>query len=136
MKNSIDAHIEFSFKGETYSLSSSLDLDQLLAHHDSLPSVHALLAKEHGVDTYSYLYEVMQEEAIEFSNPQGSAADFLSDGNFNDKAFAASWKNCQALALLQPIATSELGITDLDQHAALKNALLQAYNLGKKARSN
>ena len=133
MKNCIEAHIEFSFKGETYSLSSSLDLDQLLELHGSLPPIHALLAKEHGIDTYSYLYEVMLETEIEFTNAQGSAVNFLSDGNFNLDAFAAGWQNRKVLALLQPIATSELGIADLDQHEALKNVLLRAYELGKEA---
>mgnify|MGYP003385078177 CR=1 FL=1 len=132
MKNSIDAQVEFSFKGENYSLSSTLDLDQLLAQHDSLPDIHAFLAKEHDIDTYSYLYEVMQEAEIEFENAQGIAADFLSDGNFNQTEYTTAWRGNSVLALLQPIATRELGIADLKQHQGLKNALLQAYNLGKQ----
>ncbi|TAN71957.1 MAG: hypothetical protein EPN14_11070 [Gallionella sp.] len=133
MKSTIDAHIEFSFKGETYSLSSTINLDHLLAHHDAFPSLHAILAHEHGIDTYSHLYEVMQETEIEFNNAQGIAANFLADGDFDQAAFAANWQDLRALILLQPIAMRELGIADLDQHQALKNALVQAYNLGKRA---
>ncbi|MBI5430314.1 MAG: hypothetical protein HY938_07640 [Nitrosomonadales bacterium] len=132
MKNSIDAHIEFSFKGETHSLTSTLDLDQLFEYRDSLPAIHALLAREHGIDTYSYLYEVMQAEEIEFRNAQGIAADFMADGVFNHEAFAAGWQDRKILTLLQPIASRELDIADLEQNQALKNALIQAYNLGRE----
>ena len=130
--NSIDARIEFSFKGETYAFSSTLDLDQLLAQHNNFPALHAILAKEHGIDTYSYLYEVMQETEIEFENAQGIAAEFLSGGQFDPEAFAANWRDNKIAALLQPIATSELGITDLNQNPGLKNALIQAFNLGRR----
>lgn len=98
MKNSIDAHIAFSFKGEPY----------------------------------SYLYEVMLETENRFANAQGIAADFLSDGDFNQGAFIAAWQEHRVLAPLQPIATRELGIADLHQHQGLKNVLIQqACNLGK-----
>lgn len=132
MKNSIEAQIEFSFKGKTYSLSSHIDLDELMEHGHSLPSFHARLARDNNIDTYSYLYEVMLETEIRFANAQGLAADFLSDGDFNQDAFMAAWQEKRILALLQPIATRELGIADLDQHQGLKNALVQAYNLGRK----
>lgn len=133
IKNSIEAHIELSFKGELYSLSSNLDLDALLAQHDELPEIHAILARDNQIDTYSYLYEVMQTEEIKFRNAQGMAADFLCNGHFNWAAFAANWQEHKTLVLLQPIATRILGITDLDQHANLKHALIQAYNLGKRS---
>lgn len=133
MKDSIDAHVEFSFKGETYSLNSTIELEKLFEHRDLLPSIHALLAHEHGIDTYSYLYEVMQGEDIEFRNAQGIAADFLVDGRFDHHTFAAHWQSRKILALLQPIAARELGIADLGRHEALKNALLQAYMLGRES---
>ncbi len=130
LHNTIDAHIEFSFKGGTHSLTSNIDLDQIMEHDHSMPSFHAILARDHQIDTYSYLYEVMQEMEIEFRNAQGIAAMFLHDGTFDYDGFAASWQEHKVLALLQPIATRELGIADLDEHPGLKNALVQAYNLG------
>jgi hypothetical protein len=131
MKNSIDAQIEFSFKGETYSLSSSIDLDELIELEQSFPSFHAILARDNNIDTYSYLYEVMLETEIRFDHAQGIAADFLRDGDFNREAFMAAWQENRTLDLLQPIAARELGIADLDQHQGLKNALVQAYKLGR-----
>ena len=133
MKNSIDARVEFSFKGEDYTHTSTIDLDQLLRDHDALPSIHAILARQHSIDTYSYLYEVMQEAEIEFTNPQGSAADFLIDGEFDLSSLATNWQTAKTGVLLAPIAASELGITDLNLHHALRRALVAAYNLGRKA---
>ncbi len=132
MKNSIDAQIEFSFKGETYSLTTNIDLDEFMEHEHSFPSFHARLARDNKIDTYSYLYEVMLETGIRFANAQGLAADFLSDGDFNQGAFITAWQENRVLAQLEPIAARELGIANLNQHQGLKNALVQAYNLGKR----
>jgi hypothetical protein len=134
MKNSVDAHIEFSFQGKDYSLSSTIDLDKLLEYHDSFPSLHAILAKEHGIDTYSYLYEVMQDADVEFSNARGIADGIVVDGELDQAALESNWQNLRILAQLRPIASSTLGVTDLDQHEALKSALIQAYKLGYEIR--
>lgn len=132
MKNSIDVHVEFSFKGKNYTLTSNIDLDQLMESGSSFPSFHAILARDNKIDTYSYLYEVMLETGIRFANAQGIAANFLSGENFNQKGFISSWQENRVLGLLQPIATRELGITDLDRHPSLETALVQAYSLGKR----
>lgn len=131
MKNSIDAHIEFSFKGETYSLLETIDLDNFPELGASQPSLHAILARKHGIDTYSYLYEVMEEEEIRFDNPQGLAADFLTDGEFDLEAFFVGRQRLKTFSQLQAIAARELGIDDLVQHPEIKNALSQAYELGR-----
>ncbi|MDP2785253.1 MAG: hypothetical protein Q8O38_11765 [Sulfurimicrobium sp.] len=131
MKNSIDAHVEFSFKGETYSLFATIELDDFLEFDASLPSLHAILARKNGIDTYSYLYEVMQQEEIRFDNAHGLAADFLTGGEFDLEAFVARQQELKTFGLLQAIATHELGINDLEQHRELKNALFQAYKLGR-----
>lgn len=132
MKNSIDAHIEFSFKGETYSPSATIELDDLLAFDAALPSLHSILARKNGIDTYSYLYEIMEGEEIRFDNPQGLAAEFLSDGAFDLEAFVARARELPILARLQAIAARELGIDDLEKHRELKQALFQAYMLGRE----
>ncbi|MDZ4202268.1 MAG: hypothetical protein U1C96_09020 [Gallionella sp.] len=133
MKNLIDAHIEFSFKGESYDLSSTLDLDHVLEKYLTIPSLHIVLAIEHSIDTYSYLYEVMQEEDIRYDNAQGMAADYLKDGVFDLEGFTALWSENHLTAPLQIIAQQEMGIEDLEQHPQLKSALLRAYHLGMEA---
>jgi hypothetical protein len=133
MKNSLDAHVEFSFKGEDYSLTSHVNLDLLMEAESSLPSFHAILAHDHKIDTYSYIYEVMLESEIRFSSAQGIAAYFLKCENSNREEFINSWQENRILNLLQPIATRELGIADLNQHQSLKIALIQTYDLGRRA---
>jgi hypothetical protein len=131
MKNSIDARVEFSFKGEDYDLISHIDLDAPSPERASCPSLHEVLARDHHIDTISYLYEVMLEAEIEFSNAQGLAADFFSDGHFDQAAFASHWQDHQIALLLQPIAKRELNIDDLTRQADIRNALVQAYKLGR-----
>ncbi len=131
--NSIDARVEFSFKGENYTYITRIDLDHLFRHYDEMPSIHAILAREHGVDTYSYLYEVMQAEDIAYTSPQGYALDYLTGGEFDPSVMAADWQSVKAGILLAPIASRELDIADLNLHPALKRALVAAYNLGKQS---
>lgn len=133
MTNSIDAHVEFSYRGETYSLSVTIDLDPMTEPDASPPPVHEILARKNGIDTYSYLYEVMQEEEIRFDNAHGLAADFLVDGAFDMKAFFTRIREKKIHDLLQTIVAREMGIDDLAQHPALRNALSQAYFLGQNA---
>lgn len=128
MRNSIDARVEFSFKGEDYDLTSHIDLDT----QSRALSIHQILARDHNIDTISYLYEVMLEADIEFSNAQGAAADFLLDGYFDERAYAEFIQDHQIVRSLQGIAKHALDIDDLDTQPALKSALLQAYKLGKE----
>lgn len=131
--NSIDARIEFCFKGETYTLNSTLDLDRMLDKYIDPPSLHHVLAVEHGINTYSYIYEVMEMEEIEFGNATGLAAQFLHDGQFDFEGYAAQRGTSQMLDSLQSIALREMGIENLEQHPKLKNALIHAYQLGMEA---
>lgn len=128
--HSIDAHIEFSFKGETYALNSTIDLDN--ARHISLPSLHRILATENGIDTYSYLFEVMQEEEIRFDNPQGKARDYWHNDSFDLEGYLRDADADDLFAALQAIALREMGIKDLEQHPQLKHALLHACQLGRE----
>lgn len=127
MKNSIDVRVEFSFKGEDYDLTSRIDLD----NYNAALSPYQILARQHDIDTISYLFEVMQEADLEFSNAQGAAADWLHEGYLNQSEFSARWQDHKISLRVAPIAKRELGIEHLAQHPALKNALVQAYKLGQ-----
>lgn len=131
MNNTLTARIEFSFKGEDYDLCSILDLDELLASHNTLPALHQLFARLHHIDTISYLYEVMESCDFEFSDAQGFARDFVQGTEFDADGFTTFWHEQNLLKLLQPIALRELNVADLSAQPALKNALVQAYQLGK-----
>ena len=133
MKNKIDATVTFSFKGKTYTPSTSIDLDALMEQHGGLLHLYALLARENGIDTYSYLYEVMEQSPIRFVNAQGVVADFVDDEMLDIDGFQRQWRQSRIIDMLQSIASRELSVDDLENHPELKNALLEAYDCGKSA---
>jgi len=132
-KHTLDVSVVFSFKGEDYELTTSIDFDMLRFEDGSLPSIHAILARAHGIDMDSYLYEVMEISEIEFSNPKGIPAQYYRDGAFDIEGFTDAWHRHQVLEQLRPIALRELGIVSLEEHPALMTVLEQAYWLGRKS---
>jgi len=133
VKNSIAARVEFSFKGENYAPAAVLDLDRYLDESGRLPDLHQLIARENGIDTYSYLYEIMESHEIIFDNATGIAAECLVDGVFDVRAFEQRWQEQHRLDVLTPIARRHLNIDRLEQHPDLKAALLDAYLAGRNA---
>ena len=133
MKNSIDAAVTFSFKGETYTPSTTIDLDALMKQHDCLPQFHHLLAMENGIDTYSYLYEVMEQSPIRFDNAQGPVTEFLDNEALDIEAFQEYWRQGRVVDLLQSIALRQMCVDDIEVEPDLKAALLEAYYCGKNA---
>jgi hypothetical protein len=133
MSNSIDARVEFSYQGKVYSPAATLDLDELMGEDGQLPDIHQILARHNAIDTYSYLYEVMQSTAIEFSNPQGMARHYFDNGRLDIEALQQGWRQHRQQQLLADIAQRHLGIDDLAQHPQLADALLDAYQQGKNA---
>jgi hypothetical protein len=135
MSNHITTSVEFYFKGKKHSASIELDLDQHMQTTGELPALYQLLAKAINLDLYSYEYEMMQAETIIFSQAKGLAAEYVNDGLFNFNAFKAEWIENKILDELQEIVQRNLSVTDLDQQPELKNALLEAYQLGKKTKT-
>lgn len=129
--NTVRARASFSFKGETYDLDSVIDLDACLGEPGAAPDFHRLLARAVGIDTYSYLYEVLESNEIAFSDATGVAARSCRDGRLDwnrfeqDAAEERDWRVVRAIA--QPI----LPARELDADPELKAALLEAYRAGK-----
>jgi hypothetical protein len=131
--NTIDARIVFGFRGETHSPTATIDLDQLMESGDESPDLHRLLARLNQIDTYSYLYEVMEATPIEFSTPRGLAIECLSDGHFDLQKFIQLWQQQPEFAALHKIAKEHLAIDDLAQHPNIHAALRAAFDAGKQA---
>jgi hypothetical protein len=132
MKNQITAKVEFSFKGEVFSPSATIDLDQVMARQDPQPSFHLMIAQKNKIDTFSYLYEVMEQAEVIFTDAQGIATEFLNDCSFNFLALQDAWHESTLEQMYQEIADTEMGADAFDRHPGLKNALVKAYELGKK----
>ena len=131
MKNSITVGLAFSYQGKSYSPSATIDLDALMEQGTHLPDLHGLLASRNNIDTYSYLYEVMESHDIEFSNITGLAGQCLRDGHFDTDKFARLWHEQRELEVLDTIAKEQLGIDSLEQRPDLKAALIAAFRAGK-----
>ncbi len=132
MSNHITASVEFYYKGEKLAATIELDLDQHMLAAGQLPNLYPLLAKALNLDLYSYEYEMMQAEDIVFNNAKGLAVEHLSEGLFDFDSFDAAWTEAKTLEQLQEIVQRHLSVDNIQQQPDLKNALLEAYQLGKK----
>lgn len=133
MKNIVTASIHFSFKGERHTPSLTIELDPHLLATGEFPNLYPLIARANNFDMYSYEYEMMQAEPIQFSNAEGIIKDFITDGILDVDAFTLSWQENRVLNELLSVAEEHLNIKDFSQHDELKQALMAAYLLGKKS---
>ena len=133
MKNTIDAQVEFSFRGETHCPSITLNLDMLADKSDTFQALHRVIAVENKIDTYSYLYDAMESYPIVFFNPKGNAVDYLQDNNFDFLRYKQDMEQLQIVDQITQVAQNKMGISDIDSHPDLKAALLEAYQLGVKS---
>lgn len=131
MKNTIRAQANFSFKGEAYELDTVIDLDCCSGNSDEMPNFHRYLAREANIDTYSYLYEVLESYDIKFSDATGLAAQYCHDGYFDWFEFEKARREECDWDRVRSIAQSTLGSRDLDADPLLKSALLAVFNAGK-----
>ena len=135
MSNHITASVEFFFKGEKISSSIELDVDPHMQATGRLPDLYPLLARAINLGLYSYEYEMMQAEEILYNNAIGLIAEHVNEGSFDFDSFETAWVEAQMLDKLQDIAQRNLSVDDILQQPELKNALLEAYQLGVKAKA-
>ena len=134
MKSKIVASVEFYYKGEKFTPSVTVDLFKYMESGGTIPSIHMLLAKENGIDPYSYEYEVMLLENIRWTQAEGLARQCVNDGEFDVEAFQEKWLKEKSLDTLQSIAKRTMNIDNLDENPELKLALIEAYHTGKNER--
>lgn len=131
--NTVRAQVAFSFKAEAYEFDTPIDLDRCMGEEGEAPNFHLLLARTHGIDPYSYLYEVFESHEIEFSEPTGIAAQCCHDGVLDWAQFEQLRRDESDLQVVRQIAERTLGVSDLDTRADLKAALVATYRAGKAA---
>lgn len=135
MNDTLRARTEFSFQGETHELECVIDLDRCTAVEGERPDFHLMLARAHGIDPYSYLYEVLEAQDIEFADPTGLAAGCCNDGSFDWDCFVQASRDERDRLAVKRIAEKSLGIRDLDARPELAAAMLIAYRAGRDGRS-
>lgn len=129
--NTLRAQVSLSFKGETYDLNTVVDLDNYPADPHEPPNFHLLLAKAGGIDSYSYLYEVLESHDIEFSDATGVAAQCCEEGGFDWAKFARKVREEGDWQVVRRIAEPLLPADALEADPVLKSALLAVYRAGK-----
>jgi len=127
--NSIDVRVDFSFQGKHYTPVITIDLDRFIQQKEPT-SFHRLIANQHKIDCYSYLYEVLESSAVFYCNPQGLAIEHTQNDQFDLDSYVKQSRENEVIETLLHIAKKELNITDFTDNQPLKNALLQAYRLG------
>jgi hypothetical protein len=129
--NTVRASLEFSFRGEDYQLATTLDLARHVTAAGDAPNFHLLLARESGIDPYSYLYEALESYDILFSEPTGLVVASCHDGCLDWPQFEQDWREEQDSAVVRAIAEKTMGEAKLDEAPKLKAALLAAYRAGR-----
>ena len=132
MKNRVRVGATFSFRGETFHPQMILDLDTFLAEGHGLRDLHPMLARANGIDPYSYQYEILQATPLEFDRPEGLAVAHLHDGRLDLEGLRKARQKEAVTRELLRIAREKMGVDRLDRIPGLKEALLAAWELGRK----
>ncbi len=132
MKNTVTVSVLFSFKGQRHTPSLQLDLNKFMSSAGKLPDFYPLLATANDYDLYSYEYEMLQAEPLQFTDAEGLVSEYIEDGQLDIPAFEAAWHQAQKMAALLEIARQQLGIHDFSEQPGLEQAMLQAWELGEK----
>ncbi len=130
MKNTLTVQISFSYQGNTYTPSATIDLDRYLTKNEPVPDFFPLIARANDIDAYSYQYEVMEMGQYQYLQATGLARQFCTPDSFDLAGFEAEWKQRDLEQKIADIAHKYMKVNDLSENDALKNALLQAYRLG------
>jgi hypothetical protein len=132
VKNTVRVSVTFSFKGETYSPSITLDLDQFLDQNRRPDDIYAMLAKEGGFGHYSYEYEMLLSAPLIFDQPQGLAEDAVIDGKLDLEGLRNTWQQERLIDTLTAIARQHMGVDKPDDIPGLQETLLAVHALAKK----
>ena len=136
MNNVITITIKFDFRGKHFNPSAEFDLDEIMRNNGTIPDLHYTLASLNNIDHYSYEFEIMLAEEMQYSHAQGYASEYLHHNLFDKEGFSQRWHAEQQRCALQQIARQHMNIETLAQHPELHAALNAAYQLGRKARAS
>ena len=132
--NKITATIPFSFKGNDYKPSITIDLDEYSVNHDDFSTLFHQVATENKIDSYSYEYEVLESSPVFFSQPTGLAKDFLiNENHFDLPGYKQKAQENEIINTVSAIAKERLDIDNLNTEEELKKALMDAYLAGKSS---
>jgi len=133
VKNSMNASLQFDFRGQTFTPSIQVDLDQFMLRRHGIHTLYDMLGASIGLDSYRHEYDVMVMQEIYFSEPVGLVSTFIEGGRLDFEGFSKAWRESEIMKVIRPVALKYLAITDLNQHPDICNALMESYRSGKMA---
>ena len=133
IRNSIIASLQFDFRGQTFTPSIEVNLDQFMLRQHGIHELYDMLGASIGLDSYRHEYDVMVLQDICFSEPVGLVSAFVEAGRLDFKGFNNAWQESEIMKIIRPVALKHLAITDLDQHPDIRNALMESYRSGQVA---
>ncbi len=131
--NSIDAELEFDFKGERFSPRVTIDLDAYFQAGRDIVYIYDMLATSIGIDEHRHEYDVMVMQDVVFSHPQGYAQGFVHDGQVDWQGLKQAWQSKHEQDDILTLAKSHFSEQEIADHPKLLQALTQAYKQNKKA---
>ncbi len=127
MSNSIRVSVTFSFKGKTHHPTIILDLDQYFSSGTNLENLYAQLARQNNIDHYSYEYEMLQSEPLQFDQPEGLAKKYMTENGFDIDGLQQAWQTQKQIEKLTKIARRHMDIEQLKDIDGLEQTLLEVY---------
>lgn len=134
MKNTVIVQINYSFKGEDFSPSISLELDVFAKTSDNFTGMHTKIAQQNKIDTYSYSFDAMEAYPLIFHSPAGNVVGFVENGECDLAGYQVYLKKNKMMEEVGSIAMDILEISDINQkdNRKIKEALIKSYNAGVK----
>lgn len=134
MSTILNAQIDTSFKGEDLSLKATLDLNKL-GYDPEIPiQVFHYVATQNNIDQYSYLYEILEVEPVQYSSDNATVAQFISeDGHYFDwEGYEQARKYQLAEAATERLLNHYFSQQEQADNENLKKALRDAFILGSE----
>lgn len=131
MSHRLTIGIEFYFKGEPFSSSVTIDLDEHFQAGRDVSHIYDMLAKEIGLDQYRHEYDVMVMQDLVCQSAEGIAAQYVENGKVDWQGLKEAWQKEADMMVLQPIANKFFNVESLADEPKLAAALLAAYRAGQ-----
>ena len=130
--NTVTASIGFDFKGQHFSASTEIDVDNIIYHEDFFSSVYLTIARDNNIDIYSYQFEIMTDQNIAFSNEKGCAVGCIINGELDMKMLRENHQTKDYLTSIDKIISQHIPQNKRCKEITI--AMKEAYLLGKKSK--
>ncbi|NPA71476.1 MAG: hypothetical protein GXO35_01480 [Gammaproteobacteria bacterium] len=132
MDNKITVVMDFSYVGEEHHFEAEIKLPPHLGGLSEFAhSIPRVIGRQNKVDSYSYMYEVMDCTPVQVVAAEGYVAKFLEAGAMPLHDFLAACSEVTTERLMQHIAETYLAKgCDQDQ---VHQALMAAFQIGFSA---